>query len=90
MSIEIIIGGIVTLIAAVAAAFGLGHSKGKNTAEDAATEKETQTRIEAERAVAKRQTETAKEAADVKDDVNRLSDSAVDNRLREKWRVPPE
>lgn len=88
MSIEYILGIIGVAIAAVIGAFGLGHSKGKATAEQEASERETKQTIEAQQAASQRQTETAKEASDVQDTVTRMSGSDVDNELRNEWRNP--
>lgn len=80
--------GLVTVAGAiigVIVAYLTGRSKGKATAEKKAEERETQIKLDAEKAVAKRQTETAKEASDVKDTVSRMPDSAVDDELRNEW-----
>lgn len=84
-TIEMIIGGIGMLIALVAGAFGIGHSKGKGKAEQAATERETKTKIEQAQAATERQTKTSKEATDVQDTVTRMPGSAVDDELRSDW-----
>lgn len=84
-TIEMIIGGIGILIAMVAGAFGIGHSKGRGKAEQKATERESEIKLEAERAVIQRQTTVIKEASDVKSDVNRMSDSDVDRELLRDW-----
>lgn len=84
-TIEIIISGIGVLITLIAGAFGIGHSKGKAKAEQAATERETKAAIASEQAVAARHTETAKEASDVQSTVTRMSDGDVDDELRREW-----
>ncbi|MDK2633171.1 hypothetical protein QMZ93_07415 [Pantoea stewartii subsp. indologenes] len=84
-TIEIIISGIGVIIALVAGAFGLGHSKGKAKAEYQAAEKETETNIESMKAATQRQTETAKGASDVQESVSRMPGSAVDDELRKDW-----
>ncbi|WP_034912996.1 hypothetical protein [Erwinia sp. 9145] len=85
MSWEIIIGAIGALIAALTAAFGIGHARGKGTAEQAATEREAQANIESQQAAARHQSEVSKGAADVQDTVTRMSDSAVDDELLRDW-----
>ncbi|WP_312836646.1 hypothetical protein [Pantoea sp.] len=85
MSIEYILGTIGVALAALITVFGWGHSKGKATAEQAASERETQRAIEAQQAASQRQTETAKEASDVQGTVTRMSGSDVDNELRNEW-----
>lgn len=65
MSVEYILGIVGVILAAIMTAFGIGHSKGKAKAEQAASERETQTNIESMKAATQRQTETAKGASDV-------------------------
>lgn len=84
-TIEMIIGGIGMLIALVAGAFGIGHSKGKAKAEQTATEKETKTSIESMKATNERQSETIKGASDVQETVSRMPGSAVDDELLRDW-----
>lgn len=84
-TIEMIIGGIGMLIALVAGAFGIGHSKGKAKAEQNATEKETKTSIESMKAANERQSETIKGASDVQETVSRMPGSAVDDELLRDW-----
>jgi len=83
--IEMIISGIGILVTFVAAAFGIGHSKGKSKAEQAAVEREIKSKIEQAQAANERQTQTSKEAADVQDTVTRMPGSAVDDELRSNW-----
>lgn len=84
-TLQMIISGIGVLIALVAGAFGIGHSKGKAKAEKAAEEEQTKQIIEQTNAATKRQNETTKEAANVQDNVTRMSDRAVDDELRNEW-----
>jgi len=84
-TIQMIITGFITLIALVAGAFGVGHSKGKAKAEQAADERETKTTIESQQAATKRQNEASKGAADVQENVSRMPGSAVDDELRSDW-----
>lgn len=84
-TIEMIIGGIGILIAMVAGAFGIGHSKGKDKAEQAAVERDTKSKIEQAQAATERQTQTSKEAADVQDTVTRMPGNSVDDELRSDW-----
>lgn len=85
MSVEYILGIIGVIVAAIMTAFGIGHSKGKAKAEQAANERETQTNIESMKAATKRQTEAAKGASDVQESVSRMPGSAVDDELRKDW-----
>lgn len=84
-TIQMIITGILTLLALVAGAFGVGHSKGKAKAEQAANERETKTAIESQQVASKRQNETIKGAADVQETVSRMPGSAVDDELLRDW-----
>lgn len=84
-TIQVIITGLLTLIALVAGAFGVGHSKGKAKAEQAANERETKSAIESQQAATKRQNETIKGAADVQETVSRMPGSAVDDELLRDW-----
>ncbi|QDX29543.1 DUF2681 domain-containing protein [Dickeya poaceiphila] len=88
MSIDMILTAIAAVIAAIAAAFGLGHSKGKNEAKSAAGKAESESVITATKTVAERQVKVTKEASDVKETINHLSDSAVDNELLNNWTRP--
>jgi hypothetical protein len=66
----------------VVAAFGLGRSTGKKTAETtAAAERASVQAEESEKHV-----EVLKNAVDVQQDINNLPDAAVSERLRERWR----
>ncbi|MDN4134045.1 hypothetical protein [Pantoea ananatis] len=85
MSVEYILGIIGVIVAAIMTAFGIGHSKGKAKAEQAANGRETQTNIESMKAATQRQTETAKGASDVQESVSRMPGSAVDDELRKDW-----
>ena len=85
MSFEYILGIIGVIIAAVMTAFGIGHSKGKAKAEQAADEREAQATIDSMKAVNQRQSEVTKGAADVQETVSRMPGSAVDDELRSEW-----
>jgi len=85
MSIELIAGGIIALIAAVAGAFGFGHSAGKQKAETKAEDDKAKASVVAANAAAERQTTVSKEAAHVDQSVNNLSNDDVDKQLSDKW-----
>lgn len=85
MSMELIITIGAAIFGAIAAAFGIGHSKGKATAQQKANERETEIKLEAEQAVRQRQTTVSKEASDVQSNVSRMPGSAVDDELRSDW-----
>lgn len=86
MSIELIGGLILAALAAVGAAFGFGHSRGTTKAEQKATEEKSAATVAAAEAVAERQTTVAKEAANVDQSVNNLSNDDVDRELRKYTR----
>lgn len=85
--------GAVTLIGAIiafaAAFFGIGHLKGKSSAEKASTERETKAMLDDIKKTSEARQQSASEAKHVTENVNRMSDSDVDSRLRNKWRLPP-
>lgn len=77
---------LLTLLAVIAglvvAAFGLGRGRGKKTAENtAAAERASVQAEESEKHI-----EVLKNAVDVQQDINGQPDSAVSDRLRERWR----
>ena len=65
MGLEMIIGLIVAVLAAIAGAFGLGKSRGTNIAETKANQQRTEERAAATEAIAERRVETTKGARDV-------------------------
>jgi len=83
--IEMLIAGFFAVVAIAAGAFGIGHSKGKGKAEQAATERETKAKIEQATAATKRQTQTSKEASYVQETVTRMPGNNVDDELRRDW-----
>jgi len=85
MGIETIIGAIAVIIGLVAAAFGLGHSKGKGKAETKAEQQRSEESAAAIKAAADRRVEATKGASDVQQTVNHMSDDDVDKQLRDKW-----
>lgn len=86
MSIELIGGLILAALAAIGAAFGIGHSRGTTKAEQKATEEKSAATVAAAEAAAERQTTVAKEAANVDQSVNNLSNDDVDRELRKYTR----
>lgn len=77
---------LVTVLAIIAglvvAAFGLGRSRGKNSAENIAATERASEQAEA----SAKHIEVLKNALDVQQDINSLPDAAVSERLRERWR----
>lgn len=85
MTLEMFVGLAVTVIAAIAGAFGFGHIRGTSKAEAKAEQQRTEERAAATEAVAERRVETTKGARDVQQTVNHLPDDDVDRELREKF-----
>ncbi|MDM2932006.1 hypothetical protein [Citrobacter sp. Cu233] len=88
MGMEIILGIVIAVLAAVAGAFGLGKSRGTNIAETKADQQRTEERAAATEAVAERRVETTKGARDVQQTVNHMPDDGVARELRESWKRP--
>ena len=84
-TIQLLLTVVGVIIAAVAGAFGIGHSKGKAKAEQAASERETKAAIDSQQAASQRQDEARKGASDVQDTVTRMSDRDVDDELLRDW-----
>ncbi|MCL7695491.1 hypothetical protein [Klebsiella pneumoniae] len=85
MGIEMIIGLATALLAIVAGAFGLGHSRGTSKAEAKADQQRTEDNAAATIAVAERKAQATKEASDVQQTVSHMPDDDVDRELREKF-----
>ena len=85
MGLETIVGIAALIMAAIAGAFGIGHSRGTSKAEAKADQQRTEERATATEAVADRRVETTKGARDVQQTVNHLPDDDVDRELREKF-----
>ncbi|VGG01346.1 Uncharacterised protein [Klebsiella quasipneumoniae] len=88
MGIEMIIGLATALLAIVAGAFGLGHSRGSSKAEAKASRQRTEEKAAASVAAAQRKAEATKGASDVEESVKRMPDDDVDRELREKFTRP--
>lgn len=88
MGIEMIIGLATALLAVVAGAFGLGHSRGTSKAESKAEQLRTEEIAAATVAAAERRADATKGASDVQEDVKRMGDDDVDRELREKFTRP--
>ncbi|HFS7473080.1 TPA: hypothetical protein ACH1PF_000603 [Enterobacter cloacae] len=88
MTLEMITGLVVAVFAALAAAFGLGHSRGTSKAEAKADQQRIEYNAAATVAVAERRVETTKEASNVQQTVNHMPDDDVDRELRDTWKRP--
>ncbi|MDQ4326124.1 hypothetical protein [Klebsiella michiganensis] len=88
MGIEMIIGLATALLAVIAGAFGLGHSRGTSNAESKAEQLRTKEIAAATVAAAERRADATKEASDVQEDVKRMGDDDVDRELRERFTRP--
>lgn len=85
MSFEMIVGAIGLVFAAIAGAFGLGHSRGTSKAEVAADKQRTEENAAAVEAVSSRRVEATKGASDVQQTVNHMPNDDVDRELRENF-----
>lgn len=88
MSIETILSAIATVLALIAAAFGLGHVRGSSKAEAKAKEQRTEEQAAAREVVAQRRAEATKGASDVQQTVSHMPDNDVDRELRERFTRP--
>ncbi|EEZ5247469.1 hypothetical protein DDM32_002944 [Escherichia coli] len=88
MGIETIIGLAALVMAAIAGAFGIGHSRGTSKAEAKADQQRTEEKAAATEAVAERRVEVTKEASNVQQTVNHMPDDDVDRELRENFTRP--
>ncbi|ENU2140877.1 hypothetical protein ACFHXF_005478 [Klebsiella michiganensis] len=88
MGIEMIIGLATVLLAIVAGAFGLGHSRGTSKAESKAEQLRTKEIAAATVAAAERRADATKGASDVEESVKRMGDDDVDRELRENFTRP--
>ncbi|SAC90384.1 hypothetical protein [Enterobacter roggenkampii] len=85
MGLETIIGLAALVMAAIAGAFGIGHSRGTSKAEAKADQQRTEEKASATEAVAERRVEATKEASNVQQTVNHMSGDDVDRELRTNW-----
>ncbi|HHX7338357.1 TPA: hypothetical protein ACVI3A_002503 [Enterobacter roggenkampii] len=85
MGLETIIGLAALVMAAIAGAFGIGHSRGTRKAEAKADQQRTEEKVAATEAVAERRVEATKEASNVQQTVNHMPDDDVDRELRDNW-----
>ncbi|EPY1564023.1 Uncharacterised protein [Klebsiella quasipneumoniae] len=85
MGIEMIIGLATALLAIVAGAFGLGHTRGTNKAEAKADQQRIEDTAAASVAAAERKEEATREASNVQQTVSHMPDDDVDRELRENF-----
>ncbi|MCM7445549.1 hypothetical protein ABKT81_11735 [Enterobacter hormaechei] len=85
MGLETIIGIAALIIAAIAGAFGIGHSRGTSKAEAKADQQRTEEKAAATEAVAERRVDVTKEASNVQQTVNHMPGDDVDRELRDNW-----
>ena len=88
MGLEAIIGLAALVMAAIAGAFGIGHSRGTSKAESKADQQRTEDNAAATVAAAERRVEATKEASDVQQTVNHIPGDDVDRELRDSWQRP--
>jgi uncharacterized membrane protein YhiD involved in acid resistance len=85
---ELIIGLGAAFLAAIATAFGIGHSTATSKAGAKAQNQRTEEKATATEAVAERRVEVTKEASNVQQSVNHMPDDDVDRELRDNWKHP--
>lgn len=85
MGLETIIGIAALIMAAIAGAFGIGHSRGTSKAEAKADQQRTEEKAAATEAVAERRVDVTKEASNVQQTVNHMPGDDVDRELRDNW-----
>lgn len=85
MGIETIIGIAALVMAAIAGAFGIGHSRGTSKAEAKANQQRTEDNAAATVAAAERRIDATKEASNVQQTVNHMPGDDVDRELRDNW-----
>ena len=85
MGLETIIGLAALVMAAIAGAFGIGHSRGTSKAEAKADQQRTEDNAAATVAAAERRVEVTKEASNVQQTVNHMPSDDVDRELRTNW-----
>ncbi|WP_407206703.1 hypothetical protein [Citrobacter sedlakii] len=88
MTLEMITGLVVAVFSAIAAAFGLGHSRGTSKAEAKADQQRIEENAAAMKEAADRCVEVIKETRDVQENVSRMPDDDVDRELRENFTRP--
>lgn len=88
MGLETIVGIAALIMAAIAGAFGIGHSRGTSKAEAKADQQRTEDNAAATVAAAERRVEVTKEASNVQQTVNHMPDDDVDRELRENFTRP--
>lgn len=86
--IEMILGGIATLLAVGFSGFIAGNIRGTGKAEAKANQQRAEEHAAAAEAVADRRVEVTKEASNVQQTVNHMPDDDVDSELRESWKRP--
>ncbi|MEP8548813.1 hypothetical protein [Enterobacter mori] len=88
MGLETIVGIAALIMAAIAGAFGIGHSRGTSKAEAKADQQRTEEKAAATESVAERRVEATKGASNVQQTVNHMPDDDVDRELRDTWKRP--
>lgn len=83
-----IMGLVAALLAIIAGAFGLGHSRGTSKAEAKAELQRTEENAAASVAAAERKAEVTKGASNVQQTVSHMPDDNVDRELREHFTRP--
>ncbi|HDV8371241.1 TPA: hypothetical protein RKT69_000603 [Raoultella ornithinolytica] len=84
-TMEIIVGGIATVLALIFGAFHLGKSQGKSIATAEAETQNAENTAAGNTAVAERRVEVTKGASDVQQTVSHMPDDDIDRELRESF-----
>ncbi|HHA1398672.1 TPA: hypothetical protein ACOELT_000875 [Enterobacter bugandensis] len=86
--IEMILGGIATLVVVAFSGFVAGNNRGSGKAEAKAKQQRTEENAAATVAAAERKADVTKEASNVQQTVNHMPDDDVDRELRDTWKRP--
>ncbi|WP_413722680.1 hypothetical protein ACL2XG_05400 [Sodalis sp. RH24] len=87
--LSVIGAALVGLVGIIGTAFGLGHSKGKTTAETAAKVDKVETEKQAIQTIATKQAEVSEVAKNVQNENSNITDDAARERMRQsKYNSP--
>lgn len=80
---SVIVAALAGLVGIIGTAFGLGHSKGKATAENVAAVDKVETEKQAIQTIAAKQAETAEVAKSVQSENSNITDDAARERMQQ-------
>ena len=84
-TLKSVLAAIGVAILMVLGAFGVGRFRGREEAEEKADQQRTEGKASAIESAAERRVEATKEASNVQQTVNHMSDDDVDRELRDYW-----